>query len=130
MRNDTLTDPNAFDATANAITTRIPARLERAVVGSILWLVAALAFVIILVVIGFCLEQVGTRGKMTEFWLGASFLPTYFLVRHVWQQAYRFLLPTVFDLPALPVGSQHAWVSAEMNQSPLLGVSSPRVLRA
>ena len=73
-----------------------PGRLERIVVGVLLWVVAALAVLLIEVAIGFALSGLGD--KVGELLMGLAFLPTYFAVRHVWLNLRARMLPSDIDL--------------------------------
>ena len=92
---------NAYDVRADDLNDRLPGNIERTIVGSMLCLAAAVSFSAIIVGISISLEFVEAHQKIAELWLGLSFLPVYFAIRHIWQKLHQYFLPTVFDFPPM-----------------------------
>ncbi len=73
-------------------------RLERAVVGTLLWAGAVVVVLLIELSIGLAATSHGMVEKNIELVLGLTFLPVYFAVRHGWLKSRARLLPSAIDL--------------------------------
>ena len=77
---------------------RAPGRLERVIVGTGLWLIAALALIGLVALAAALLLRSGVPPKSAELVLGLATVPAYLLVRAAWRRVRLALLPTELDL--------------------------------